>query len=131
MVGRSIWNRYNEIMLIPNEELEFNEDEQAVDTLFEDDWIRILLIRKRNSDEIIIEVELSIPGESSNAVKNSSAHDLLMMTLHRLKFIQKLGDKGFSIQLVDRDWIWSASMELLDSNTSLDFFESLEPPSST
>ena len=114
MDGMSILERYKQCMLVPSKDLEYNADGEALLCLFENDWIRILLIRNRHSEErSIIEVELSLPSEIIDGDVYDT-HQLLEQALFYLEFMKQLCSKGFILQLVDRDWLWTASISVSD-----------------
>jgi len=123
-----IWTTYRQVMSNSHHELDFNEDDQALNILYENAWVRILLLRHKNkAEKPIIEVELSIPNECPDD-NYSNPYELLLTTLENLNFIKTLCDNGFSLQLVDRDWLWSASIEISESQVDRQFIESLLPP---
>ncbi len=101
-------------MLVPSNELQFNADDEALLPLYENEWMRMLLIRNRHSDDnTIIDVELSLPSESLE-VESCDSYDILEKAIFYLEFLKTLYSNGFTLQLVDRDWLWSASIHLTD-----------------
>lgn len=115
-------------MLVPSKDLEYNADDEVLLPLFENDWLRMLLIRNRHSeDQVVVEIELSLPMESSES-SNDNPYEILEMALMYLEFMKRLCDNGFSLQLVDRDWLWTASIDLSRSIEPETIFGILELP---
>ncbi len=115
-------------MLVPSKELEFNADGESLIPLFENEWVRMLLIRNQNSEgQATIEVELSIPHEYSE-LGDEDAYSLLETALLYLRFMKHLCERGFKLQLVDRDWLWTASIEFDLSKNEDDVLETLVYP---
>ncbi len=128
MDGMSILERYKQSMLVPSKDLEFNADDEHLLTLFQDEWLRILLIRKKDQDHMdTIEVELSLPPDDSSTHFEENADIILETALRYLNFMKHLSKNGFSLQLVDRDWVWTASIDVNDKSIKNDFFEILSP----
>ncbi|MFW9908038.1 MAG: hypothetical protein ACFFEF_05645 [Candidatus Thorarchaeota archaeon] len=119
-------------MQVPLKETPFNEDGQHLDIVFQDNWIRIILLRDRyDSKSISIEVELSIPyidtGSSSFSNADESISKILAHSIDCLHYIQRLGEIGFELELVGRELLWSASKKY-DEVPDLQVFQMLLPP---
>jgi hypothetical protein len=119
--------RCEQIINASLEELSFNVDGVSLSELYQDDWIRILIVReKEESNYFTLEIEFSTPSPERLDVQPSI---LLSQAIEYLKYMQRLEKMGFTLELVDQDWLWSAHRKFTES-PSFKLFEQLLPPSS-
>ncbi|MDF1540843.1 MAG: hypothetical protein P1Q69_18240 [Candidatus Thorarchaeota archaeon] len=116
-----------QISLAPIESLNFNEDEESLSVLYENGWLRIMLVKCRSTPEqFSIDVEFSMPAIEENS--NFDAHLVLTICLKYLRYIQRLYDHGFLLEVIGQDWLWIASKSFSEP-PSLEIFGYLIPPS--
>lgn len=126
MDAKEIMQRYKHLSLLHLEELEFNEDGESLSVLYENTWLRILLVRmKETPDRFSIDVEFSMP--SAEESDNNKAAEVLSLSLKYLEYIQNLTRSGFSLEVIGQDWLWIASKSFAE-NPDLSLFEQLVPP---
>ena len=124
---RSIRQRCEQVSLASIEDLEFNVDGVSLTELYQDDWIRILVVREREISEFFtIEIEFSTP---TNETTSDNPTFLLSQAIDYLKYMQNLESIGFTLELVDHDWLWSAYRKFTEF-PGIEFFRHLQPPSS-
>ncbi|MFW9847976.1 MAG: hypothetical protein ACFFF4_02485 [Candidatus Thorarchaeota archaeon] len=121
MNSKRISQRCEEIFFASVENLQFNADGVSLTELFRDDWIRILIVREEGTSECFsLEIEFSTPSIELDS------KTLLSQAIEYLKYMQKLETLGFSLELVDQDWLWSAHRQF-SKLPDPDFFEDLVP----
>jgi len=82
---KSIRDRCEEIILASVEDLSFNVDGVSLSELYQDDWIRILIIRdKEQRESYTLEIEFSTPSSDSLGVQPAV---LLSQAIDYLKYM--------------------------------------------
>ena len=104
------------------------EDEESVCVLLQNDWVRILTVHdSETSQNWRIEVEVSLPScsdpESGNDVRN-----FIETLIRHLNYLLQLDKKGLTLNVMLRDNLWTAYLEL-DDTPQDDMFRALIPPS--
>jgi len=105
-----------------------SEDEESVCVLLQNDWVRILTVRDTDTIENWrIEVEVSLPlqtdPESGIDVKN-----FVQSLIMHLEYLLRLNDEGLTLDVMSRDSLWTAYLEIEDLPTD-SLFKALIPPS--
>ena len=101
-------------------------DSEMVSILFEEDWLRVFMIKRENTPDVIsIEVEISFPMElnsdeiidsSNNLVKNAA-----QKAIKHLEYLLYLSDYGYEIGVIGESCLWTALRQSTNSLTSEDF----------
>jgi hypothetical protein len=132
--------RYEHIIDTPAKELSFNEHGESVAILCQSEWVRILVIQRKDpADLVSIEVELSLPARSTTLPSGMREKDDLEKTerdtkklanqvIEHLHYMTHLQDEGFTLDLIGQECLWTASRDLKESPRQ-EFFELLSPPS--
>lgn len=116
-----------QLSLAPIEKLDFNEDEESLSILYENEWLRILLVKYMSTpNQFSIDVEFSMPSIEENS--NFEASLILTICLQYLKYIQRLHKQDFLLEVIGQDWLWIASKSFSEP-PSLEVFKYLIPPS--
>ena len=115
--------RYKQIVAVQPEMHNFNEDGECTSLFFENDWLRILLIRTPKKPNFVsIEVEVSLPKQNT--------HDLvsvLKAVNENNLFLLKLCDLGFELDLIGFECMWTASKSF-EGMPDGAIFKALVPP---
>jgi hypothetical protein len=132
MQASELKNKYRELVSAPVTITEYNEDGESVSLLFENEWVRILVIRQNDVSDITIEVESSLPqkcGTSPSSSKSSKKEtkQILLGALNHLQYLQELGEIGFDLEVISQDCLWTAS-QIFTKEIDLSVFEKLCPP---
>lgn len=106
---------------------DFNEAGEAVSILFEDSWVRILVIRTKISSDITIEVESSLPRDLAGGNGETSAEELLDGAISHLYYLKELRSIGFTLDAFRQDCLWTAS-RIFGKAVDLSVFQKLCPP---
>ncbi|MFW9799616.1 MAG: hypothetical protein ACFFD9_04220 [Candidatus Thorarchaeota archaeon] len=133
--------RYTELSEAPDDKLSFNENGESLSVLCQSEWVRILVIRHLNApDQVTIEVELSFPTRvgsakaetledaDSDANATSNTLSLLKEAVEHLHYLSKLHDKGFALDVIGQECLWTAFRDF-NSTPDTEMFELLNPPS--
>ena len=127
MDAKEMRNRCIQISLAPIEKLNFNEDEESLSILYENVWLRILLVKyKSTPKKFSIDVEFSMPAIEEST--DTDASFILTLCLQYLEYIKRLHEQGFLLEVIGQDWLWIASKEFTHA-PCIDIFEHLVPPS--
>lgn len=108
---------YRKLKEILNEPIEASLDSpEAVSILFQDDWIRILVVRIAEAPELVtLEIESSLPLHARNpygkSEENSDARELLKGTIRTLEYFLRLQESGFELDIIGQDCMWTAHMD--------------------
>ena len=93
--------------------------------LYSNERIRILCVRRGNDSPSTIEVELSI------SMRNDSSHagqkEAICTLISYLNYILRLHERGFRLEAMDDDVLWTAVLDIL-SEPNIEIFETLLPP---
>lgn len=132
MQASELRSKYQELVSAPITITDYNEDGESVSLLFENEWIRILVIRQNDAPDVTIEVESSLPqkcGTNSSGPKPSK--DEIMKILHgalnHLQYLLELGRIGFNLEVISQDCLWTAT-QIFSKEIDLSVFEKLCPP---
>jgi len=126
MDAKEMKERFMLLSLVPLDEIEFNEDEESLSVLYENTWLRILLIKlKESPEQFSIDVEFSMPTLEEKS--STDAYQILTLSLHYLEYIQSLNKMGFSLEVIGQDWLWIASRSFTETPNA-EIFERLIPP---
>ncbi|MHA2141073.1 MAG: hypothetical protein ACXADC_07855 [Candidatus Thorarchaeota archaeon] len=132
--------RYEQIIETPKKELKFNEHGESVAILCQSEWVRILVIQRQDPANLVsIEVELSLPARSTSVPSGTRDKDvsekadrdtkvLANQVIEHLSYMTLLQDRGFTLDLIGQECLWTASRDLQESPHQ-EFFELLSPPS--
>ncbi|NHJ12488.1 MAG: hypothetical protein EAX95_02375 [Candidatus Thorarchaeota archaeon] len=105
----------------------FNEAGEAVSILFENNWVRILVIRTNVSSDITIEVESSLPREPVGQNDGLSPESILNGAIRHLYYLKELESIGFALDVIRQDCLWTASKTFSES-VAASVFQKLCPP---
>lgn len=113
------------------------EEDEVVESLFETDWIRILVTRTTDEPDCVqLEVELAIPACIIDSLRNEvpssipgcrTARAFVEMTIAHLRYLIRLEEVGLELSVAPNDGIWSASTTV-ESTPPIPFFAELLPP---
>ena len=117
--------RFTRLVSTPVSVAEYNEDGESVSLLFENDWVRILLIRQNGDTNVTIEVESSIPKNERST--SDTGKLTLNGALNHLYYLQALGDNGFTLEVIRQDCLWTAT-KTFGTEIDIAVFEKLCPP---
>jgi hypothetical protein len=127
----SLQQRYQQIMEEPMKD-SVNE---SVSLLFNNDWVRIMIIRDSQSADVCsIEVEVSVPScmIDPSSIESESQQELAItfieQTISHLEYLLKLRELGFLLGILSTDCVWSATLEVHEC-PDRGFFQMLMPPS--
>jgi len=92
------------------------DNPEVIFNLHQNDWIRILLVRNVENPEITtIEVESSLPlrvkGEHIEVEDAVQTCQLLEGMIDTLKYLLRLQESGFKLDIIGQDCMWTAYME--------------------
>ncbi len=93
--------------------------------LYSNDWIRILLVRRPDESANSIEVELTHPGVLGQ--DQTQLADAILELIAYLKYLLQLRKVGFALDLIEDDFLWTATLEISTDPTD-QIFEVLVPP---
>lgn len=121
-------DRFKEATHVPSTSLQYDSNGESRFLLFQDEWIRLLLVRLENDQSrVLIEVELSLP-ESSSVENQQESRKMLQRSIECLGYLEKLMDHKFTLNVADRDCLWIASKLTTKDIHDLAFFELLIGP---
>ncbi|MHA2352392.1 MAG: hypothetical protein ACXAC0_02800 [Candidatus Thorarchaeota archaeon] len=103
------------------------EDEESISILCQNDWVRILAVRDIDTIENLrIEVEVSLPSQidptSGIGVKN-----FVQSLIMHLEYLLRLDDEGLTLDVMSRDGLWTAYLEVVNLPPD-SLFKALIPP---
>lgn len=108
---------YRKLKEILNEPIDASLDSpESVSVLFQDDWIRILVVRLSETPDLVtLEIESSLPlharNPDGNSEENSEARDFLKGTIRTLEYFLRLQESGFQLDIIGQDCMWTAHMD--------------------
>ena len=104
--------------------LEFNESEESTSLLLRNEWVEILLTRRKNEPEFLaIDAEISLPNLPE--IEDTQSFPLYMIA--HMEYLQNLQSAGFKIRVVGDECLWIASKEF-KGTVDDDVIEMLIPP---
>jgi hypothetical protein len=125
--ARDIEASYHSFMNEPLSALKENVAGEFVRIVRMSEWVQIAFIR--HDDEIVIEVEVSLPvyacGEPHRDTSNQL--ELLQGMMSHLLYIKDLVELGFTLSIIREDCLWVASY-LAKEKPSSNVFNAIEPP---
>ncbi len=115
-IKANLVTKYEEAVKTPPKASDLNDASEAITTLHQDDWLRILLIRQIDSPQLVtIEVESSLPlrvqGMPSIDLKSNETRGILEEMIQTLKYLLGLESEGFSIDIIGQDCMYTAYKE--------------------
>jgi hypothetical protein len=124
--------KYEEAVESSPKKTDLNDASEAITTLHQDDWLRILLIRQIDTPELVtIEVESSLPlkaqGHPSLSSASNETREMLEGMIHTLKYLLNLESEGFSLDVIGQDCMWTAYREF-SLPVNLAVFDIISPP---
>ncbi len=128
---------YAELVKAPIDEAAVNENGESLSTLCQSEWVRILLIRRPSTPDLVtIEVEMSLPShfvQASDADEpdtefKDNGTDLLHQAIEHLHYLSRLRNNGFTLDVVGQECLWTAFRDFTEPPAS-DMFDLLKPPS--
>jgi hypothetical protein len=106
--------------------LEFNESDESTSLILRNEWVEILLTRRKNEPEFLaIDAEISLPN--SPEMEDKQLFPLYMIA--HMEYLQNLQSAGFKIRVVGDECLWIASKEFKETVDD-DVIEILKPPTS-
>ena len=107
------------------------DNPEIITSLWQSDWVRILLVRNIDNPECTtIEIESSLPlhiqGEYKNIEDGLKTRDLLNGMISTLEYLLRLQEAGFTLDIIGQDCMWTAYYEF-DSLPGEKFFHQLIP----
>ena len=118
--------KYDQVMRQSPQDLEYNEDGEAISTICQTNLVRVMLIRKQESDSpCTIEVEISIFPHNSKS--SEMMGPLIQSAMSHLEYLNALHQQGMDIEILSKNCLWVACQSFLKTPKK-DFFEVLCPP---
>lgn len=114
---------YKQFMAVHVEPVTENE---AASILFQTDWLRVLMVRKDSTLDIIsIDTEISFPVEInfdlSDDTSDAFLRNLVLKTIKRFEYLLTLADHGYRLGIIGESCLWTASKDFAHAPTSADF----------
>jgi hypothetical protein len=123
-----IKEKYDLAMSQPPQELKYNEDGEAISTICQTNLVRVMLIRRQDSESpYSIEVEISIFPHSGQQTGTQPIGPLIHSAMSHLQYLNALHQKGMNIDILSENCLWVASQSFLKAPNQ-EFFEVLCPP---
>ncbi len=123
--------KYEETIKEPPKDTDLNDASEAITTLHQDDWLRILLIRTIDTPAVVtIEVESSLPLKAQGLLSVEEAYKtraLLKGMIQTLNYLLTLEGEGFSLDIIASDCMWTAYRDF-EVPVSQTVFDVLAPP---
>ncbi|MFX0044436.1 MAG: hypothetical protein ACFE8Z_01185 [Candidatus Hermodarchaeota archaeon] len=128
--------KYAELMEAPVDETTVNENGESLSTLCQSEWVRILVIRRPSTPDLVtIEVEVSLPSpvvqvsevDGTDSETEDNGTDLLHQAIEHLHYISRLRNNGFTLDVVGQECLWTAFRNFTESPVS-NVFDLLRPP---
>ena len=128
MKEKHLLDEYNKLLAQSPEDKDPDNGSELFVVISETEWIRILLLKTTQDEEITIsiEVELSLPKCVARGDLQNRKTLLSDMVTH-LEYLQKLYEIGFELEVMRTDCLWTAT-KTLDSVPSQELCQSLTPP---
>nr|KXH72831.1 MAG: hypothetical protein AM324_00480 [Candidatus Thorarchaeota archaeon SMTZ1-83] len=129
--------KYAELMEAPVDEASVNENGESLSTLCQSEWVRILVIRRPSTPDLVtIEAEISLPSpvvkatdpDATDSGPEDNGSDLLQQAIEHLQYLSRLRAKGFTLDVVGQECLWTAFRDFTETPVS-EVFNLLEPPS--
>jgi hypothetical protein len=115
-------------MLVQSTSLKYDSDGEAPFLLFENEWIRMHLVRlQEDKAHVLIEVEMSLP-ESECMENQEDFKKTLQNSIEYFRYMEELSNNRFTLSVVGSDCLWIASILILKDTQDLAFFELLIGP---
>ncbi|MFW9770312.1 MAG: hypothetical protein ACFFF9_15335 [Candidatus Thorarchaeota archaeon] len=92
--------------------------------LYNNNWVRILLVRRADDSPDSIEVELSVSERCD--VLHMDHHETVSRLISYLNYILLLHDRGFKLDSMEDDVLWTASLDV-SAEPDIELFEILLP----
>ena len=101
-------------------------ENEAASILFQTDWLRVLMVRKDSTLDIIsIDTEISFPVEInfdlSDDTSDAFLRNLVLKTIKRFEYLLTLADHGYRLGIIGESCLWTASKDFAHAPTSADF----------
>ncbi len=126
--ARSMRDRFKEATCMPSTSLTYDYNGESRSLLFENEWIRLLLVNlQKDQSHVLIEVELSLP-ESPFVGNQQESRKILQRSIEYFRYLEKLVEYKFNLTVADRDCLWIASKLVAKDTHDLSFFELLIGP---
>jgi len=129
MNSSELRERYVRLVSVPLSQLSFVEEHEYSGILLDEQWIRILLIRRDDESEYQrLELELQTCPSTTKTMRKAHAIAISRSLISSLQYILKLVQNGFQLVIIENGCVWSLSKEFqgpLDKTT----LDSLLPPS--
>jgi hypothetical protein len=124
--------KYEEAVKTLPKDSDLNDASEAITTLHQDDWLRILLIRQIDTPKLVtIEVESSLPlkaqGLPSISDASNETRGMLEGMIQTLKYLLNLESQGFNLDIIGQDCMWTAFRDF-DVPINSSVFDILCPP---
>ncbi|MGY5852231.1 MAG: hypothetical protein RTU92_01535 [Candidatus Thorarchaeota archaeon] len=118
-----LMERYKQIVAVPPEPSNFNEEGECTSSFFENKWLRMLLVRTPENPNIVsIEVEVSLSEQ-----KTRDFVTVLREVIEHNEFLLRLSDLGFELDLIGFECMWTASKSF-ETMPDISVFKALVPP---
>lgn len=128
----TLLEKFNQLVRAPLCSADLNDAQESVYPLHQDDWVRILLIRRlENPDNLTIEIESSLPlrvqGEPSIKDGTMLARNLLHGMIRTLQYLLNLEKIGFNLDIIGQDCMWTAYKDF-STHPDAAIFDAITPP---
>jgi hypothetical protein len=121
-------DRFREAMFEQLTSLKYDSDGEAPFLLFENEWIRMHLVRfQEDRAHVLIEVEMSLP-ESGCKENQQDFKRMLQNSIEYFRYMEELSNNRFTLSVVGNDCLWIASILISKDTQDLAFFELLISP---
>ena len=109
-----------------SEPIEPTIDNERASLLFQTKWLRVLMMRERNSpDAISIDVEISFPlvahSDLQDETTDALLQDIVLKTIKHLKYLLTLADHGYGLGIIGESCLWTASKRFTQPPTLEEF----------
>ena len=99
----TLGKKIDSILVSPINPVECNAAGEEITTIYESDWVKIFIIRNLDSsEEILVEVELSLPSKLNYV-------EVVSDMTQNLTYIQELLNQGFELCVIKEECLWVAS----------------------
>lgn len=103
-----------------------DKDEEFVSVLCQNDWVRILTVCDSETvNRWRIEVEVSLPSQTDS---ERNVKSFIQSFISHLEYLLRLDGEGLILDVMSRDGLWTAYLEI-DDLPSDSLFKVLIPPS--
>ncbi len=116
------------ILTSPLSQLCFDGGCEYTGTLFENSWLRILLIRQvKNPEYIRIELELQTCPFDTETKDIDAATAMIQTLILHMQYTSRLVQAGFDSRIIENSCVWSLNKEF-NGEVDEDTLELLLPP---